>query len=517
MKKDKILQWSKMIFDKIVYIIEFLLSVVLMKQILNIFTTKQYNGYYPLDKIICVGIIGIIIIAIMIYICKKNKNAIEKTFLAFAIPLAIGYALFVIPLNVPDEGTHVVRAYDISLGNIFTRIDDEGNSFSTIIKEIENYSHNRIRNYQNIYDEISKTTDYKEQIDTACAAQGNSPILYIGSSIAIIICRIFNLNIFLAIYAGRLLNIVIFLMLGYLTIKILPFGKIMMSLYLCMPMMLQQAGSCSADAVLNAVLIYYIAYLLYAVFKKTELTLKDKIILFVLTALIAMFKYIYILVAGILFITIFSKKEERKQNLRTIGIMILIGSIFAIGWFMISSKLTSTPQSFKEYYTTANVDSSKQIEFIKANPLKFVETFVKEFMIYGSEYIFGAVGSQLGWLNINPNMGIIVGYILLLVISAISEESEYELTAKAKVWIITIILAISALLKMVMYITWTPIGMDRICGVQGRYYTPILFLAIMCLIKKNNNWKVKNLNEKTMTIAFILNVFTLLTVVNSYL
>lgn len=515
--KNKVLQVSKTIFNKIVYIIEFLLSVILMKQILNIFTTKQYDGYYPLDKIICVGIIGIIIIAIMIYICQKNKHIIEKTFLAFAIPLAIGYAIFIMPLNVPDEGSHIIRAYDISLGNIFTRIDDEGNSYSTIIKEIENYSYNRVKNYQDVYNEISKTTDYKEQVNTACAAQGNSPILYIGSSLSIMVCRIFNLNIFLAIYAGRLLNVVIFLTLGYLTIKIIPFGKIMMSLYLCMPMMLQQAGSCSSDAILNATLIYYIAYLLYAVFKKTQLTKKDKIILFTLTALVAMFKYIYILVAGILFITIFSKREERKQNLKTIAIMILIGSIFAIGWFIITSKLKSAPGPFIEYYKTANVDSAKQIEFVKENPLKFVKTFAKEFMIYGPEYIFGAVGSQLGWLNINPNMGIIVGYILLLVIAAISEESEYEITPKAKVWIITLILVISALLKMVMYITWTPVGMDRICGVQGRYYTPILFLAIMCLIKKNNNWKVKNLNEKTMTIAFILNVFTLLTVVNSYL
>ena len=100
-----------------------------------------------------------------------------------------------------------------------------------------------------------------------------------------------------------------------------------MAVYLSMPMMLQQAASCSADAVLNATLIYYIVHLVYMVFKETQITRKDKIILFVFTALIAMFKYIYILVAGILFIAIFNKKEDKKEILKTVGIMILIGSM----------------------------------------------------------------------------------------------------------------------------------------------------------------------------------------------
>ena len=329
--------------------------------------------------------------------------------------------------------------------------------------------------------------------------------------------RMFNVNIILTIYLARMINIIIFLIFGYLTIKKLPFGKLTMAVYLCMPMMLQQAASCSADAILNAVLIYYIAHLIYMTFKETEITKKDKIILYIFTALVAMFKYVYILVAGILFITIFNKKEDKKDKIKTIGIMILIGSIFAIGWFAFGLRFKSSPDVTLEYNRIANVDQGRQIGFIKENPVKFMKTFIKEYIVYGPEYIFGAVGAKLGWLNVNIDASIITPYIIILILSVISEKSKYEFKAKSKIWIIAIILAISALLKISMYIFFTPVGLERICGVQGRYYTPILFLALLCLVKEDNNWEIKNANQKMMALSMVLNIATLYTVFGNYM
>lgn len=445
------------------------------------------------------------------------KLKIEKIFLAIAIPLSICFAIFMLPLNVPDEGVHFSRAYDISEGNIFVKRDENGNSYSIILKELEDDSYTRISSYTDLKEELSKDTNYDEETQRVCAAQSNSPILYIGTTIAILICKILNCNIFYAFYLGRIFNIIIYLIFGYLTIRKIPFGKVAMAVYLCMPMMLQQAASCSGDSILNATLIYYIAHIVYIVFKETPITKKDKAILYIFTALIAMFKYIYILIAGILFITIFRKKEEKRELIKTIGIMILIGSIFAIGWFMYTTTLKSVPISFSNYYQEANINTAGQIQYIKENPIQFIITFAKEYLIYGQEYIFGAVGSKLGWLDINVNMGIITAFIVILIISVISEESKFEFTTKSKTWILTILFTITLLLKIVMYITWSPVGSSRVCGLQGRYYTPILFLVLLCLVKKNNNWKVKNLDTKMMLIAFGLNIFTLLGVIKHFI
>ena len=204
----------------------------------------------------------------IIEFCSKIK--IEKLFLLVAIPLSLMYALLVLPLNVPDEGTHLIKAYDISIGHIVTQIDEEGKSYAIIPRELENYSYMRFQNYKDVFNELQRTTDYKDQVRTVCAAQGNSPFLYVGSVMGFLIGRIFGINLFYVVYLSRIINIVIYLVFGYLTIKKVPFGKLVMVIYLCMPMMLQQAASCSADAILNATLIYYIAHLLYLTFKETE-------------------------------------------------------------------------------------------------------------------------------------------------------------------------------------------------------------------------------------------------------
>ena len=506
----KVLKWTS-------FPLEFLLSVFVIKQIFDILVTKSYNGYYPLDKIIYTGIVGIFLLAIMIYIGIKNKKSIEKWFLLIAIPISIAYAIFMLPLNVPDEGTHIMKAYDIAFGNILTQIDEEGNSYAMIVKDLENYSHTRFPNYKAVLDDAVGTTNYEENVKTVCAAQGSSPILYIGTVIAINIGKILNMNIIYAIYLGRLFNIIIYLIFGYLTIRKIPFGKLLMTVYLCMPMMMQQAASCSSDAVLNATLIYYIAHLLYMTFKETEATKKDKILLYILTALVAMFKYVYILVAGILFITLFKNKENRKKNLKTIGIMILIGSIFAIGWFAFTSRYKSSPDVVAEYNKTANVDGGKQMQFIMENPLKFVKTIAKEYIVYGASYIFGAIGSSLGWLNVNVDMSIIVPYLIILIFATISEKSKYEFSNKSKIWIIVLILAISLLLKVSMYLLFTPVGLNRVAGVQGRYYTPILFLALLCLVKKDSNWEIKNATQKMMILSAILNISTLVVIFQNYI
>ena len=77
------------IFNKLIYVIEFIISVILVKQVFDVFTIKAYKEYYPLNKIIYSVILGVLVIGIIIYICKKNKEKIEKILIAFAKVISI--------------------------------------------------------------------------------------------------------------------------------------------------------------------------------------------------------------------------------------------------------------------------------------------------------------------------------------------------------------------------------------------------------------------------------------------
>ena len=66
----------------------------------------------------------------------------------------------------------------------------------------------------------------------------------------------------------RLSNILIYLILGYFTIKCIPFGKLLMFAYLCIPMLIHQASSVSADALINSSTLLFIAYNMKLLFSK---------------------------------------------------------------------------------------------------------------------------------------------------------------------------------------------------------------------------------------------------------
>ena len=185
MKNKKTLEYSKYLLNKSIYILEFIISIILSKQVLEIFINKYYYNFYPKLTMIFSVILSIIIIGIIIYICRTNKNSIEKIFISVAIPISIGYAIFVLPFNVPDEGTHILKAYDITQGNIFTKIDENGDSSCTVAKELDNYSYLRIQDYKTLFEELKKDTNYSEKIQKVSSAQGYSPILYIGTAIGI--------------------------------------------------------------------------------------------------------------------------------------------------------------------------------------------------------------------------------------------------------------------------------------------------------------------------------------------
>ena len=75
-------------------------------------------------------------------------------------------------------------------------------------------------------------------------------------------------------YIARILNLIVGLILGYYSIKLIPFGKLLLTIYMFLPMYFQQEASISADSLINSVAIFFIAYNLY--FESNERTLTDE-------------------------------------------------------------------------------------------------------------------------------------------------------------------------------------------------------------------------------------------------
>ena len=96
------------------------------------------------------------------------------------------------------------------------------------------------------------------------------------------------------------------------------------------------------------------------------------------------------------------------------------------------------------------------------------------------------IGSNLGWLNIPVCALLAMGYLLILVlqVSGNDDMSGIRLDLPAKGILGGVSLLVFALIFVTLYGQWTAYGYDKILGVQGRYFLPLLFSLILALRPK---------------------------------
>lgn len=501
---------------KIRYITEFICVLIFVFFLVKTIYTKAYYGYFHKLYLLCSIICFAILLINIIYNFKKSNKKIEKIFLSIAIPLGLLYLSFMIPGHVPDETTHFYKAYDISKGNLTINIDENGQSYIEVPKDLSLYNHTQITNYKEFVEIGERKTDYSDTEKVISTAQGNSFIMYIFSAVAFFIARVLNINIVYGILLGRLFNFIFFLILSYLGIKKISIGKLVYGIYLLMPMNLQQVTSNSPDAIINSVVLYYIAYSVYMIFKKEKLTKKEIITYVISTAIVGILKMVYILIAGVGFLLVKRNDIKLKNKILIIACTILIGGIATIGTYISSTMYTSVPETTTNYNEEFNVDSQKQIEKIKEEPAHVVRAFIYDWYNMQKDYMFMAIGSQLGWLEIKPPETIIVLYLILLIISVFAEKNEEDFNWKEKIWLLLIFIGVTFLVEIAMYTSFTPVGAEFVGGIQGRYYIPIYIIILLCLIKKHNHIKFNSPEKNFLIASSVLNIFIIIEILKYF-
>ena len=493
--KEKILK----IALKILFPLEFVISFILVWLVYLTMTTKNYAGYWSRDLLLGLIPMAILLIAILILNYIKNKKQIEKIFLGFMIPIGLCYLVFMGPEYTPDENAHLWKSYEISQGQIITPIDEEGKSHTEVPKDF-------IRSYSN-YNELnmlltSQETDYQDTETLVNPAQNYNPVLYMFSSIGLIIGKALGMNGTLIQYVARMLNYIVFLICSYWAIKKIPFGKLLLSTYLFMPMVIHQAISISADSLINSVLLFYIAYNLFLFFKKEEMRTYEMVIYIVMSAFVGITKIVYFPLVGMSLFFIFKKDMKKSQKQIMIISSIVITMIVTCLWYAFSLKYTG----HEEYLLEHNVNAKEQIKYVLTNPKQGIKVLLNTVTVRGEIYLYTMIGSNLGWLDIGVPMIKIIGFILLIVLSIFFEKNEVSLSVKQRLWLIGITFAIMVLILMALYVGWTGVGGEIIDGVQGRYFIPIMILPLLCCAMKDNYVKIKNIHVYMLLAISLLNV-----------
>lgn len=448
--------------------------------------------------------IVIIFIGICIWIVKKEREIV----LLFCVIAGIFGGYFLIlspPMNALDEYRHFYRAYDIAQGNLNFKFINKDNKYPGNEIEYhdkyetnapaavmpENYHNLRrigdilpiyrdhiylnnqqvlIQDYIQLYkDKPSESKHYFSLRATA----GYNPIAYLPQVIPIKIGRMLGSAPIVVMNLARMGNFLVWLILSALAIYITPRFKEVFLLVALMPTNIHLATSNSADGFLNGLLIVLIAYILYL--KRKKLKIRDKAILIGLTCIIGAIKIPYaIFITLILMI----EGEPLKQKIILVLGAIISAVLIYLVWDIIY--VTNLKQIYEKFSVIPeeSIGMSEYIKYVISQPFSFMDLVLAELkknIIASNGYIYSMI-SRVGWGSPVGTYFIAYSYFGVIIMS-IKNSYNPKIFKKSDQFIISAVIVLLYLGISFVALTWKPLDIGYIWGIQGRY-----FIAVMPLI-----------------------------------
>ncbi len=436
--------------------------------------TNYVKKYMNIENFINFVIVLIIFAVISIGIFLLKNNSIEKCFLFIYFVLGIIYMIILPFLRVHDEGAHFIRAYEISQGYLLTESTEYGVG-RELPKEIAEIEYGNIKvSMKNIMDDFKMELSDKVFIPFPTSAIV-APTNYIPQAIGIKIANLFTKKLVLIAYVGRLLNFLTTMLIFWIAIKYIPYGKKVILLLALLPRNLHEAISLAPDGIITAVFCAFVAFVYYLRYEYSgKMKWKHYLCLYLFVVFISLCKFVYVPLLILLFLIPINRFNKTKYFFMVVSGIVLM-CILCFGWAYICNLYGLNFGN--------SVDAEKQVQYILHNPFKFIEILFRTITIRWNWYIQTMLGNWLGWLNIGMNEKIISisGWILIYNTGKMIFKFERR---KIQLSIILAVFISIVLIFTSLYITCTEVENTIVRGVQGRYFMPLLAPLLFSIVPK---------------------------------
>lgn len=441
--------------------------------------SKNSGEYY----IIFIGLLLIEMLLLFIINKRiKDKYSIEKLFLIIAIPIGLLF-MFLIPLGqIPDDSSHFARAYAITEGYLVSPVDDNNCGYAPMPKKVITVStyNGEKRLEKNLTNIGAKYDD--EIINTSFTNTSiYSFIVYIPQATGIIVGRILHLPISLIAYLGRLFNFIVYLILVYYSIKLLPFLKKYAVFVALIPIAMQEATSLSSDGLTMGISCFLISYILHLKYTKTDkITKKEYLILAVATIVCSLCKIVYFPLVLLIYILPSEIFKSKKEKIIKLSFIVLLCLIINGAWTIYATRYLAEVKP--------GINSPEQFKYVISDPFNYVKIIIRTIKKEVLEYVYEMLGGRLGLLNVStksyyPKLSIVLMLFLMLT----NRLTKRKISYFVKYLSLIIVIAVIGLIFSSLYVQWTPLKNVIIEGVQGRYFIPILLLVPIIFMKGKNS------------------------------
>lgn len=439
---------------------------------------------FPKALVLMVIAAAAAVMLVIFMFLKKKKIRTEVLFAVVYLFMSISTLAAIPAFNSPDEYSHFLRSYEVSRGYLTS----EGNGGNDLFSYGRTFDSGLIPDFSSkehvsLWDIGENINQHINTEKTQFYGFGNTalyaPTSYLPQAVGIRIADFFTDRPVVLAYGGRIANMICFGLILFLAIHFTPVGKNFIALLGLVPINIQSANSMSADALALALTVAMVVFVLYMRCREKRVMKKWQLgLMYVLIGFLCLCKVVYMPFCLLLFLIPQERFRSRKNywfHVVCAGTMILL---LSFGWLAIASRYLCESQP--------GVDTAAQLTGILRNPVIFVLTFVRSLDVFGITYLTEMMGSNLGWLNIPVCNLLSVGYLLILVLQ-VSRNNDMadvrmDLTAKAMLGVVSVL--VFGLTFVTLYGQWTAYGYDKILGVQGRYFLPLLLPVILALKPK---------------------------------
>ena len=452
-------------------------------------------------SIIAMGVFSVLAFLSFFAFAKAKKASFEALSAVTIFTLGLIFIISWGPFKMADEPGHYIAAYRYSNALLATDGFSESVPMREDDKDFYLFWADDTRSPQNDTDEIKQGfslfcgNSSVAQLDEGYlfSVFRRPPQMHLVPALGLTIGRLLNLGATPTYYLARLLSLVIFSLVSYLALRLLPRYKLSTLVLLLLPITLEIATSFSYDTPIIEVAFLLFALCMHYRHAATPIKPSGLILISLLVILLCPMKTIYCLLAIFVFILpsyCFNNRRIECGYKACVALLIVL-SFVLINFASVSSLAENTTAGFNSsgYPTSPDYAPSYTLAMALDDPAHALNLLASTFFNNSSRHIQGLFGGLMSWTNITGPWYIVIAFFTLFAYAIYTEKRDKTITPSIRILLLLLFGIGSLAIYASLMIGWISVNEIVIVGIQGRYFIPLLPLLIVALsgLSKNQN------------------------------
>lgn len=404
-------------------------------------------------------------------LCKSNTALLMAVIIFIS---GTAFALITPPNQVPDEPSHYMRSYAMGMGDFHFDENQQWPNDVHLLMEAFPVAYRNGYPAENGNSILDRFEIYFDSMEKGKTGEETGIIIfqiipYLPQALGIFLGRLFGADALICYYLARLANLAFYTLCCYFALSWAKRFRMMLFAIMAMPLTLFIAASCNNDSMLFGLMFVLFSTVLCDKFGRKEAAVFALAFAVLCTskASYIVFIFLAILMVG---------KDKWNLKIKKWQYMLIVGGVFLVvyqGMGMLVGLLSNYGEIPR---TMEDSNPSAQLMFILSNPLRYFVVFLDTLR---NNSFFLSTGGLFGWIDVDIRLISFATPIMLLWATAKNAPLlRKDDLSKTVIFFITTLLTYAVVLTG-MYLSWTPVTLPQVIGIQMRYVLPGIFGILM--------------------------------------